>query len=181
MHAEGIPDRLHRVRARAVRCHHALMPILKHMPDPVVRPVDVLPVHAVGLAHAPRQVSVRRRHQQVIVIRHLAPCMAAPVEPIAHPPEDIELGLAIVIAEIDRLTPVAPGCNVVQAAGQFHSKRSCHGSTLYPITLIARPDPFCTVTVDLRNRGQTMFFKAMFPPWVIARFAACGTLEIKYF
>jgi hypothetical protein len=59
------------------------------------RAVDVLRIHTVELAHTPREIRVRRLHQQVVVIRHLTPRMTAPVEPIAHTPEHVEPGLTI--------------------------------------------------------------------------------------
>jgi len=56
------------------------------MGDPTVRAMDGLRIDAIELTHAASQVGVGRLDQQMVMIRHLAPGMATPVEN-AHTPE----------------------------------------------------------------------------------------------
>ncbi len=89
------------------------------MADTTVRPVHMLRVHAIELAHAGRQIRLRRFNHHVVVIRHLAPRVNAPIEALAHLRQRLQPGAPIPVDEKNIFAAVAARCHVVEAAGKF--------------------------------------------------------------
>jgi len=83
--------------------------------------IELLRVDAVELAHAARQGGLNRLDQKMVVVRHLAVGMTAPVESLSDLREDIEEQLAIWVDEEDLLARVAAACDVVQSTGVLNA------------------------------------------------------------
>ena len=60
-----------------------------------------------------RKVAVGRLHDQVIVVRHEAPGVTEPVEPVDHLRQDAQALHAIFVVFEDRLTPITAGRDVI--------------------------------------------------------------------
>ena len=69
--------------------------------------IEALRAHSVKLAHALGQIRVRRFHQEVVVVPHLAIGVPAPVEALADTPQHLHPRLPISIVEINGLAPVS--------------------------------------------------------------------------
>ena len=72
-----------------------------------MRAVETLGVDPVELAHACGQIGLGSFEQQVVMVAHLAPGVAHPVEASADLPQHFQPGFAIGIPQIDILPPVA--------------------------------------------------------------------------
>jgi hypothetical protein len=64
--------------------HDGFVPPLENVSRPCMRAIEALGVNAIELAHSLCQIRFRCFDQQVVVIAHLAPCMASPVEALAN-------------------------------------------------------------------------------------------------
>jgi hypothetical protein len=111
------------------------------MSNPLVLPIHPLRIHPVQLPHASRQIALRRFHDQVIVIGHLAPAMTHPVEPFANLTQQLQPGQPIFIAKENGLPPITARGDVVQTSGKFNSEWARHKPSLAQKCLISRPDP----------------------------------------
>jgi hypothetical protein len=85
--------------------------------DQPVPSVGALCVDTIQLAQNFGQVRLRRLDDGVLMVRHLAVGMAAPVEPLTHVAEEVEPSSAVYIVTIDGLTPIAARGDVVEPAG----------------------------------------------------------------
>lgn len=81
--------------------------------------VEALRIDPVELAHALRQIGFRRLDQDVVMVRHLAPGMANPIEAFAYVAEHFEPGFTIGASEINILAPISAGGDVIYPASQF--------------------------------------------------------------
>ena len=94
---------------------------LEDMPDPPVNAVEALRIHAVELAHAASEIGFGRFDQEMIVIGHLTPGVADPVEALADLAEDFKPADSIGVGQIDTFAPIATRGDVVDTAGKFES------------------------------------------------------------
>jgi CheY-like chemotaxis protein len=76
------------------------------MPNPVVLAIDMLGIDSIKLAHALRQIGLSRLQHQVIVVTHLTPRMADPVETIAHLRQHREPSPAVCVVKVDVFAPI---------------------------------------------------------------------------
>jgi hypothetical protein len=84
--------------------------------------VDVLGIDPVELAHASRQIRIRRLHQEMVVIGHQAVGMAEPVEALTGRCEDVEKRYTVIVdvSEKDAAPLVATRRDMVQRTGKRH-------------------------------------------------------------
>ena len=92
---------------------------LKYVPYAFMAAVDRLRVHAVKLAHAQGEIAFDCFNHDVVVIRHLAPGVAHPIEASANLAERLKPCTPISVIEINVLAPVTTRSDVVQASSQF--------------------------------------------------------------
>ena len=104
-----------------------LEPTLEEVAHEPVAAIDPLRVDAVELTHPFGEVGIGRLDDEVIVVRHLAIGMAAPVEPAAHIAEHREPRHAVLIVVIDRLAPITARGDVIEPAGKLDTEGSGHG------------------------------------------------------
>lgn len=91
------------------------------MPHPRVPPVEALRVHAVELAHPLGEIGLGRLDQDVIVIAHLAPGMAGPIETRTDIREHYQPDLSIRISQVNVFPPIPTRGDVIQPTGKFKS------------------------------------------------------------
>jgi hypothetical protein len=94
--------------------------------------IAVLGEYPIELAHALRQIAVRRLDQQVVVIAHQAVRMHHPIERRRHPTQHLQKARAIRIVLIDRLTPIPTRGHVVQRPFELNTNRSSHAAEITP-------------------------------------------------
>jgi hypothetical protein len=99
-------------------------------PDALVLTVYVLSVDAVELTHPLGEVGFRGFDDQMVVIGHLAPGVAVPIESLANGAQDGEPLESVGIVEEDVLTPVTSRGDVVETAGKFDAQGAGHGGRL---------------------------------------------------
>jgi hypothetical protein len=117
-------------------------PPLKEMPDPMMPTAVGLGIPAVQLAHAQRQISLRRFDEQMIVVVHQTVRVAAPSVPIDDMGEQREPLRPIAVIVHNVLPGIAPTGEVIDGAGELKTKRTGHDTGVYPSEcVIARPDP----------------------------------------
>jgi hypothetical protein len=87
------------------------------MTDPPVATVDALGIDPVELPHPLGKIALRRLYHHVRVVGHLAVGMAAPIEPAADLPEELQPSAAVIVVEIDVLPSVAPRGDMIEPAG----------------------------------------------------------------
>lgn len=83
--------------------------------------VDVLTVYPVKLPHPLREISLKRLHQEVVVITHLAIGVAMPIEALASLIKNAKKPESIFIAKKDVPPFIPPGGNMVERTGKFYS------------------------------------------------------------
>jgi len=119
-----IARELHEV---GVRLHEdRLVAPLKNVTDAAIAAIDRLRIHPVELPHAARQVGFGSLHDNMVVVAHLAPRMAAPVEALADLAEEIEPRPPVDVITIDHLAPVTARRHVVHTARKLYSQRPRH-------------------------------------------------------
>src|SRR5574340_86138 len=135
---------LHHARAQRIEDHIArqfkevtvaldedgLVAALEHMTDAAPTAVEALRIDTVELAHPLRQIGLRRLDDEVVVVRHLAPGMAHPVEAGAHVSEDFQPDAPVLVGSENILAPVTPRSDVIEAAGKLDSQRSGHAGRI---------------------------------------------------
>ena len=94
---------------------------LEDMANPPVNAVEALRIHAVELAHAASEIGFGRFDQEMIVIGHLTPGVADPVEALADLAEDFKPADSIGVGQIDTFAPIATRGDMINAAGKFKS------------------------------------------------------------
>lgn len=77
------------------------------MPHHAMTPVERLRVHAIDVAHQPRQVGLAGTHHQVVVVAHLAIGQHLGIKTIHRQRDDFQLGDPVLIVAVDGLTPVS--------------------------------------------------------------------------
>ena len=98
------------------------------MPDPMMPTIVRLCVAAIELAHAEREIGLRRLDQQMIVVIHQAVRMAEPAIAIDHLGEHGLPLRAIPIIRHNILPGIASTRHVVHGAGKFDAKWAGHGA-----------------------------------------------------
>jgi len=96
------------------------------VPDQSVASVGTLGVHTVQLAHALGQVGLRHLDDPMVMVRHLAVGMAAPVEALTHLAEEIQPSGAVRIVMINGLAPITAGGDMVVSIDQLDAKGFGH-------------------------------------------------------
>ena len=86
-----------------------------------MRAVESLRVHAIELTHPLGQISFRCLDQQVIVIVHLTPGMAYPVEALANLTQYRQPCVSVGVGSVDILSTVTPRSDVIKTTGQLKS------------------------------------------------------------
>jgi hypothetical protein len=79
----------------------SLEPALEDMSQPLVGSVERLCIHTIQVAHATREIRIRRFDQQVIVIAHKAIGMADPSEALNDIPYNLKEQSSVIIGEED--------------------------------------------------------------------------------
>ena len=90
---------------------------LIHVAHRAMASVEGLGVDAVELPHPPRQISLRRLEEQVIVVLHEAVRMAQPLGPPDHRGQHVKQALPVSIIPEDPLTRIAPAGSVMHRPG----------------------------------------------------------------
>jgi hypothetical protein len=92
----------------------------------LVLPIDPLCVDTVDMAHAARQVRMRRFDQQMIVVGHQTVRVTEPSAPLNGATEDFKKRTVIGIGEVDLLSSVTTARNVVDGSFVFNPQWACH-------------------------------------------------------
>jgi hypothetical protein len=103
-----------------------LEPTLEEMTHQPMAAIARLGVDAVELTHPLGEVRIGRLDDEVIVVGHLAPGVAAPVETAAHLAQHDEPVRAVLIVAIDRLAPITARGHMVQPASELDAEGSGH-------------------------------------------------------
>jgi len=101
---------------------------LEEMTGPSVALVEELCIDAVQLPHPERQVAVGRLDEQVVMVVHQAIGVADPVVAPCDVLEGVQEGDAVLVAPVDGLFLIAARGDVVDGAGVFDPKGSCHAT-----------------------------------------------------
>ena len=81
----------HQLQKIGILLHHNRpVATLKNMTDPAVGAVKRLRVNPIELTHTSRKIPFNRFHHYMIVIGHLAPSMACPIEPFTNATENFQ-------------------------------------------------------------------------------------------
>jgi hypothetical protein len=103
---------------------------LKDVTCALVASIDALGEDTVEVTHAGGQVALDGLDYHVVVVSHLAPGVHGPVKPLATLGKDIEPQYSVCVNMVDFFTAIAPGSNVVDAAGDFDAQGAGHGWSL---------------------------------------------------
>jgi hypothetical protein len=125
-------------------------PSQEEMPDPMMPTVVRLRVAAIELAHAEREIGLRRFNEQMIVVIHQTVGVAKPPVPIDDVGQQRQPLRPITVIVHDVLPGIAPTRDVVDGSGEFETKRTRHDAAAYPSACsIERADPILSIA------GQT--------------------------
>ena len=83
--------------------------------------IELLGVNPIELTHAFREIPFNRFHNNMIVVGHLAPSMAYPIESFTYITKYFQPGLAIRNAKVNILTVITTRGHMIEAARQFYS------------------------------------------------------------
>ncbi len=83
--------------------------------------IKILRIDPVELPHPLREIAFGCFNDDMIMIIHQAPGMAAPVKARTDPSENIELGAPVVIVAIDRFTAITSRCHMIKRVSVFDS------------------------------------------------------------
>jgi hypothetical protein len=100
---------------------------LEQMTVPLVAFIEELSVDAVQLPHADGEIAVGGLNQQMIMVGHEAVGVTNPIVPLVDVLEGIEKIETIAVVLENSFLFIAAGGHVVDGAGIFYAKRSCHG------------------------------------------------------
>ena len=96
------------------------------MADVPMHTVEGLSIHAIELAHAGREISIKSFNDQVIMICHQTIPVAEPVELPANLTEQIEPLLPIIVMKKNIIRAVTTGSDVITSTRIFYTKWSSH-------------------------------------------------------
>jgi len=99
---------------------------LKDVSCVTMTPVEALSEYAIELAHADGQISLRRLHQQMIVIVHEAIGMNEPVISTMNVIQRQQECLSVFFIPVNGFTSIASGCHMIQRTCKLKPKRSSH-------------------------------------------------------
>jgi hypothetical protein len=102
------------------------------MTPPAVACIEALGVASVEPLEAGRQLRDRGLDHQVVVVRHEADGMHAPVVLPDHDAEEPEEEAAVVVVAVDRNPSRAARRHVEEAVGEDVSRQPCHRSQRTP-------------------------------------------------
>ena len=81
-------------------------------------------------SYAYSEASRRRFVEKLVMVGHLTPGMALPVEALANLTQHHQPCVLVYIGSVDALSTVATRGDVVETTGQFNSERACHGRSM---------------------------------------------------
>lgn len=88
--------------------------------------VETLREHAVDVPHQQRQIGQPRLQHEVVVIAHQSPAQSARIKALQPSAQYIQQSPPINVIHKDRLPPIPARGHVIDGAGEFNAKRSCH-------------------------------------------------------
>jgi hypothetical protein len=97
------------------------------MADAVMAPIEALCVAAVQTPHAATEIRLGRFNEQMIMVIHQTVGIALPLLLENFGPQAGQEVVAIRIIEKDRLSGIAPRCEVIERAGVFQPQLASHG------------------------------------------------------
>jgi len=101
--------------------NHRVITALQQVPASMVLSVEPLSVNAIEVAHASGQIGLRRSHQEVIVVSHLAVGVHAPMKSLCDLVDDREPFPSIRVVQENAGALIAPGCHMVEAIRKLDS------------------------------------------------------------
>jgi hypothetical protein len=110
--------------------------LLEQVPRASVPSIAPLGEYAIELAHAFRQVPVRRANNQMVVVAHQTIGVATPIEARNYVAEHQQELLAIAIVLVDSFAAVAARRYVVKRTVEFNAKGAGHADKTSPVVAI---------------------------------------------
>jgi co-chaperonin GroES (HSP10) len=139
--ADGVRDDVPADRCELVLVLDRAAPeaLAEEVPPPAMPSVEALRVATVQALESGGKLRDRRLHDEVVVVRHQAERVEAPVVLVDDDPEEAEEEPAVVVVAVDRHLPSPARCDVEVAVGEDVAWQPRHPSKVRAAGLDVRP------------------------------------------